>query len=194
MKHICYILGVIGCLIFSLAACQTGREFAQTHYPIEIKLIGESPNYPLNAAGFARAEIMSHAPGMTNISTAYKLITHNAQIMTTIHKFRKTGFANTLAQQYKAEKKQIEKNHPDAKLLTDSKISFIKKEKEYQAVKATYEFEDSFMRKQQMIYFELILIATDDGYIKFRSSAPLSQKKFAAPKNMELLEEVNWTH
>lgn len=193
MKHM-HRLGVIVCLIFSLVACQTGGEIEPSRYPMEIGWIGESPNYPLNAAGFTRAEIMSHAPGMTDISTAYRLITKEAQIAAKFHKFKKTGQARTLAKQYQAEKMQVEKNYPGAKLLAESKIVLIKKEKEYPAFKSAYEFENTFMRRKQMVYFELILTETDDRYIKFESSAPNSQKKAIAQKNMELLDAVNWTH
>jgi hypothetical protein len=76
---------LIAIVAIALGACQTGGGVKETRYPAEIRGIGDSPNYPLVAAGFNRAEIMTYAPGMVDISTAYNLVSPEVQIAATIY-------------------------------------------------------------------------------------------------------------
>lgn len=177
-----------------VGGCQTTGGERQTRYPAEIKGIGESPNYPLRAAGFDRAEIMTYAPGMTNISTAYNHLAPEAQIAATIYVYKKDGSGVGVNQQYEAEKTNIEKYHSGAKLLNEAEETFIKNEKELTAYKAQYEFDGVFMHRQQRVYSELMLIEHEGKYIKLRSTAPKAQKDIAAKKNLELMNVVNWAN
>ena len=78
-------------IVLTFGACPHGGG----GYPAEIRGIGDSPNYPLEAAGFQRAEMMTYAPGLTNISTAYNLLSPDIQIAATIYSYKK-GDTNKL--------------------------------------------------------------------------------------------------
>ena len=174
--------------------CQSTGGERQTRYPAEIKGIGESPNYPLKAAGFDRAEIMTYAPGMTNISTAYNYLAPWAQIAATIYVKKKGDSQIDVKQQFEAEKANIEKYHPGAKLLKEGDEIFIKNGKELSALKAQYEFDSVFMHRPQKVYSELMLIEYEGKYIKLRSTSPKAQKDVASKKNTELMNVVNWAN
>ena len=184
---------IIAAITIGLVACQTGG-VKETRYPAEIHDIGESPNYPLVAAGFNRAEIMTYAPGMTDISTAYNLLTPDVQIAATIYRSSKNGRAPNLSDQLSAEKFQIDKYHPGAELMGEEVLTLEKNGQTYSAQKASYRYNGVFMRKQQVVYSELVLWSHKDKYIKLRSTAPIAQKEKASQKNIELLRVVNWAN
>ena len=190
--HIRSIIAVL--FTIGLVACQTGGGVKETQYPAEIRGIGDSPNYPLVAANFNRAEIMAYAPGMADISTAYNLLTPEALIAATIYRSSKNGRAPNLSDQFLAEKHNIEKYHPGAELIDEEIITLEKNGQTYSANKASYRYSGIFMHQQQVVYSELILWSHDDKYIKLRSTAPLAQKERARAKNMELLDAVNWAN
>jgi hypothetical protein len=185
---------IVAGIVLVLAACQTGGGVKETRYPAEIRGIEDSPNYPLVAAGFNRAEIMSFAPGMTDISTAYNLLTPEVQIAATIYRSSKNGRAPNLSDQYLAEKHNIEKYHSGAELISEEDISLEKNGNTYSAKRASYRFGGKFMHKQQVVYSELVLLSHGDKYIKLRSTAPIAQKEKARDKNMELLNVVDWAN
>jgi len=185
---------VIVFLAIGLASCQTGGGVKQAQYPAEVRGIGDSPNYPLVAAGFNRAEVMTYAPGMTDISTAYNIVTPEAQIASTIYRSSKNGRAQNLTDQYTAEKAQIEKYHPGSELIDEEIITLNKKGKMYSAKKASFRYNANFMRQQQVVYSELVLLSHEDKYIKLRSTTPIIQERIARKKNMELLNAVNWAN
>ena len=185
---------IIPVIAIALTAFLTGAGIKETHYPAEIQGIGDSPNFPLVAAGFERAEMMTYAPGMTDISIAYNLISPEVQIAATIYFFSKnSGFPN-LSDQLLAEKQNIERYHPDAELIGEEVINLEKNGNSYSANKVSYRFNDKFMRRQQVVYSELTLWNHGNKYIKLRSTTPISQKERARDKNMELLRAVNWAY
>lgn len=161
-------------------------------YPVQVRGIGDSPNYPLRAAGFDRAEIMMYEPGFRHISTAYNLRTEEAQIAATIYLVPHKSPQPNINERYKAEKTTIEQYHPGALLLYEKTVILSKNGVKYEAFKATYEFDGIFMHKQQRLYSEIWLLSHKDSYMKFRSTAPAGQKSIAEIKNLELLNAVNW--
>ncbi len=181
-------------LSLAIAGCQTTGGVRQGGYPAEIKGIGESQNYPLKAAGFDRAEIMTYAPGMTNISTAYNYLGAEAQIATTIYVYKKGEAQVSVNQQFDAEKANIERYHPGARLIETGKETFLKNGIELNALTAKYEFEGIFMHKPQLVYSELMLIEFKDEFIKLRSTSPRNQSSIASKKNLELMNVVNWAN
>ena len=193
MKILFNLLTVFLLPIF-IFGCPSAGVMQQTKYPARLEGIGESPNYPLQAAGFDRAEIMTYEPGMTNISTAYNYRTPTTQIAATIYRYKKMSLDQKLGKQFELEKATIEKIHHSAKLLYEDQDSFRKQGKEFVAFKASYEFEGLFMKETRLIYSELILIDIGYTFIKLRSSAPISQKEVAAKKNIELMNVVNWAN
>ena len=98
------LLIISALFLAGLNGCQTTGDERETSYPAEIKGIGESPNYPLKAAGFDRAEIVTYAPDMTNISTAYNYLRSDAQIAATIYMYKKGILEISASQQFEAEK------------------------------------------------------------------------------------------
>jgi hypothetical protein len=143
-------------------------------YPAQVTGIGDSPNYPLRAAGFERAEIMMYEPGFRHISTAYNLRTKEAQIAATIYLVPHESPQASVKQRYQSEKTTIEQYHPGARL------------------RATYELDGTFMHQKQRLHSEVWLWSHKDRYVKFRSTAPIGQKSIAGTKNLELLNAVNW--
>ena len=185
---------IISVIALALTAFLTGADIRETHYPAEIRGIGDSPNFPLVAAGFERAEMMTYAPGMTDISIGYNLLSPDVQIAATIYfSGKNSGFPN-LSDQLLAEKQNIERYHPDAQLIGEEVINLEKNGNSYSANKVSYRFNDKFMRRQQVVYSELILWTHGNKYIKLRSTTPISQKERARDKNMELLRAVNWAY
>ncbi|MEN8136628.1 MAG: hypothetical protein ABFS18_14010 [Thermodesulfobacteriota bacterium] len=181
-------------LLVGIVGCQTTGGVRQNDYPAEIKGIGDYPNYPLKAAGFDRAKIMTYAPGMTNISTAYNYLGSDAQIAATIYVYKKGGLQINAIQQFEAEKANIEKYHPGAQLIKTGKETFVKNGKELSALTAQYEYDGVFMHRQQPVYSELMLIEYGDKFIKLRSTSPKSQRSIASKKNLELMNVVNWAN
>ena len=188
------LLIISALFLASLSGCQTTGDEKETRYPAEIKGIGESPNYPLKAAGFDRAEIITYAPDMTNISTAYNYLQSDAQIAATIYVYKKGILKISASQQFEAEKTNIEKYHPGAMLIMSGKKSFIKDGKELPALTAQYEYDGVFMSKPQALYSELMLIEYGGKFIKLRSTTPKFQRTIASKKNLELMNAVNWAN
>ena len=161
-------------------------------YPARIEGIGDSPNYPLRAAGFERAEIIAYAPGMRHLSTAYNLLTPETQIAATIYLVPHDSTTPVIAERYRAEKAAIEAYHPGAKLLEEKEVALEKNGVQYKALKAAYELEGIFMHQRQQLYSEVLLWSHKDRYVKLRATAPAAQRATAAAKNLELLGAVNW--
>ena len=180
-------------IALTLSGCP-GPGVSPTRYPVRVDGIGDSPNYPLRAAEFERAEIMSFAPGMTDISTAYNLLSAEVQIAATIYRSSKEGRAPELATQFQAEKIQIEQYHPGAQLLEEKSITLEKNGQTYPALKASYQYRGIFMHRPQTVYSELVYWSHGENYLKLRSTAPIAQREKAEAKNMELLNAVNWAN
>lgn len=192
MKRITLLIS-IAIITLTLAGCP-GPGVSPTRYPVRVDGIGDSPNYPLKAAGFERAEIMSFAPGMTDVSTAYNLLSPDIQIAATIYRSSKVGRAPDMATQFQAEKKQIEHYHPGAQLLEEKSITLEKNGQTYPALKASYQYGGTFMHRPQTVYSELVYWSHGKNYLKLRSTAPIAQREKAEGKNMELLNAVNWAN
>jgi hypothetical protein len=161
-------------------------------YPAQVTGIGDSPNYPLRAAGFERAEIMMYEPGFRHISTAYNLRTKEAQIAATIYLVPHESPQASVKQRYQSEKTTIEQYHPGARLMSEETVILSKHGVTYEALRATYELDGTFMHQKQRLHSEVWLWSHKDRYVKFRSTAPIGQKSIAGTKNLELLNAVNW--
>jgi hypothetical protein len=183
---------ILVCALFLISL--TGCQLPGGGYPAEIQGVGESPNYPLKAAGFDRAEILTYAPGMINISTAYNCTMPDVQIAATIYVYKKGDSAISVSQQFEAEKANIGKYHLGAVLLNEGAEVFNKNGKDIPALKAQYEFEGGVRQTKQTLYSEIMLIEYGDNFIKLRSTAPKSQMDVAAKKNLELMNAVHWAN
>jgi hypothetical protein len=184
------LLSVIVALF--LAACGTAGNEHRSQYPAEITGIGDSPNFPLRAAGFQRGKILTYAPGMTEISNAYNLVSPEMQIASTIYHLPLAKAASPLTVQFAREKVAIEQYHAGAQLLREEEITLGKAGTTYRALRAEYSFDGEFMHRQQQLYSELIIWTHGTRYIKFRSTAPLAQRERVREKNLELLNTLNW--
>ncbi len=175
-----------------LSGCGAPSVQHQARYPAEISGIGDSPNYPLHVAGFERGKVFTYAPGMKEISTAYNLVSPDLQIASTIYLLPLEKAASPLTAQLAREKGAIEQYHPGAELLKEEELTLVKNGAVYKVLKAAYSFEGEFMRQRQRLYSEVLLWSHKDRYIKFRSTAPVSQREAVITKNVELINALNW--
>ncbi|WPC05717.1 hypothetical protein SBP02_02860 [Pseudomonas benzenivorans] len=163
-------------------------------YPAEITMIGESPNYPMEAAGFQRAEVIAYAPGMMHMSTAYNLRSPEVQVAATIYIVPHEAAVPDFSGRFDAEKSTIEDYHPGAILVEQEEVELVKNGKRYAARKAAYEFSGVFDFREQKLYSEVVLLSHKGSYVKLRSTSPAAQRAAARQKNMDLLEAVNWAY
>lgn len=189
-------------LAFVLAGCPRP-------YPLEITHVGDTPDYPLQAAGFTREKILSYRaddslpgdnPDLSDVSIAYDLLTPGAQIASTIYvTHAPTVYPGLLEQNdplkalFEGNKSTIVQHRPGAELLGEVKETLTRNGRKYTALVATYRFNGVFMRKQQTVYSVLMVWRHEDNFIKLRSTTPYSQRKPSRQNNLNLLNAVNWT-
>lgn len=177
-------------LVVILVGCATTSP-SQMKYPAELTGIGDSPNYPLEAAGFTRGKIMMYAPGMKDISTGYNMFTPENQIASTIYVYQYPVEALAL---FEAEKNNITEAHNGAELLSETEVELVKNGNKYVAFQATYKFNANLNKKYQEVFSRFVLWKHKNSFIKLRSTSPIAQEKQTIVKNTALLNAINWAN
>jgi len=188
MNKLLYIL--LFTLISGCATNLQGSNFTDsTNYPAEITGIGDSPKYPLIAAGFKRGKLLTYAPGLVNISAGYSLNTSKNNISSTIYQYPAT---TTLDEMLVIEKQRIARFNSTAKFLTSNERTLSKNGVNYRALEVTLRYNANYSGKYQELFSQLVLWQHEDNFIKLRSTSPISQSEDTPAKNSELLNAVNW--
>lgn len=182
------ILLVCCCLLVS--GCPT-RAPHSSGYPAEITGIGESKNFPLNAAGYRRGKTLTYESGIKNYSIGYDVFGPALQNAITLYFY---PGSSDRPKQFEHEKRQIVDAHAGATLLGEGDETFEKEGGSYPARIAKYRYVGEFAGRRQELYSELILVPLPARYLKVRSTAPFVQGPAAASKVRELLGAVNWAH
>ncbi len=182
------VVGLLVSLVVSLNACSTSQ-FKHARYPTKLEGIKDTPSQPLKAAGFKRGAITLYSPGMTDISTEYKINTPENQIASTLYVYE---FPTELNELFKKEKANIVRANGDAELIDETEVKLVKNGVEYKALQSTFKFDTNFSNKQQAVFSQFVLWKHNNKYYKLRSTSPLSQKDQTLKKNNELIDAIEW--
>jgi hypothetical protein len=158
-------------------------------YPAEIN-IGETPNFPLRAAGYLRGSIVTYRPGLIDVSVAYNTYSAELQNAVTLYFYRPDY---SFEQQYAREKNEIVLAHAGAKLIQERQITLRKDGRTYQAQSAAFVFQGVLAGQQQAVFSQLLLVPLHDHYFKVRSSAPLAHASLAESRMLTLVETIGWS-
>jgi len=187
-------------LAFVLAGCS-----ALEPYPRAVTDIGESADYPLEAAGFRRSWIAEISAEIPDVEINYRLCQFDSapytEIVSNIRMTRANGPADSAKSRFDAAKKTIEQSRFGVEQLENRSLVLKKNGRNYFALKAAYStrgysfciFSDLIVGEPIPLYVELIVWRHEDRLITLDSTAPLGNRDIASAKNLELLDAVNWT-
>lgn len=177
--------------------------------PNSVANILNENDYPLQAAGFHRDQIINYdeiagveSPGaaLSDVSVGYNMLTPETQIASTIYiTHAPTVFPDLLDQRdpvrvvYEWHKSAISKRHPGAELRGETTETMTKSGNVYTVRVAAYRYEDKFMGKRQTVYSVLLVWRHGENIVKLRSTAPYAQGQQLRLHNLRLLDAVNWT-
>jgi len=166
--------------------------------------IGNSVDYPEQAAGFRRGDVFDYAKtgsqDPVDLSIGYNLLTEGAQIASTIYVTNAPRVFPGLLDMpdpvraiYEDHKSAIVQHHAGATLLGETAETLVKSGREYPALLAAYRFDEVFMGNRQPVYSVLMVWRHGDNIVKLRSTAPFAQGPVLMTHNRKLLDAVNWT-
>jgi hypothetical protein len=174
-------------------------------YPRYISDIGESPDYPLLAAGFERGQVITHTPGSRDVSIYYRFCEVEEgeviEVVAILRNKRATGRQGSVQAALEAEKATLLGMDPELVPLGQETVTLRKNGREYAALKASFlGLGSSWCFEPMRIfapsvprYIELIIWRHQDRLLILRSSTKPEHPDIASAKNLELLEAVNWT-
>jgi len=166
--------------------------------------IANSRDYPLQVAGFRRDRVIDYAQddrsGPADISVGYNMLAPDAQIASTIYVSSLPKVFPAMIDLVEPErtifehhKSAIIEGHAGATLLRETTEELIKFGKTYSALVAAYRYDDVFMGVRQPVYSVLLVWRHEDNIVKLRSTMPFAQGQLLRPRNLKLLDAVNWT-
>jgi hypothetical protein len=192
---------ICAALALSLAGCA-----GTVSHPGGVGGVGESGDYPLEAAGFRKLGVYSLSLQTSSASVQYRLCSTGSpydpfvEILATIRITRVTVAAHSARAALDEAKVAIEQSRFGGELLDEGAFILTKNGERYVALKAAY----STARYSQCLvgvvlgfpqprYVELIVWRHEDRIMTLQSNARLENRNAASAKNLELLDAVNWT-
>lgn len=187
------------CLIAPLlAACfaTTGSPSRESGYPAQIRGIGESPNYPLRVGPFRRGNIIAYAPDLKDISIGYALHEPDRQAASAIYLYPldvpEGNDLDTIMRHYAELKATIERVHPGARILEESRTIVRQQEKTIEGLRAVFGYREVLFGRKQDLASELYLFRQNDRFVKFRHTYPLDQRRAVKDDLRLLMETLKW--
>lgn len=187
------------------AALATGLTGCLANPPVtESVKIGNSNDYPGQAAGFRRARIIdySNSGGQdpSNLSVGYNVLTADSRIASTIYVTsaprvypRLLDLSDPERVIYEDHKSSIDQRHPGAELLGETTETLRKFGQQYTALLAAYRYDENSMGDRQPVYSVLMVWRHGDNIVKLRSTTPFAQGPVLMIYNLKLLDAMNWT-
>lgn len=190
---------VAACLfahLLTACAATTGSHSREAGYPAEIRGIGDSPNYPLRVGPFRRGNIFAYAPDLKDISIGYALYEADRQAASAIYLYHletpEPNDQETILRHYAELKASIERVHPGAQILEESRVSVRQQEKTIEGLKAVFGYREALFGLKQNLASELYLFRQNDRFVKFRHTYPLDQRGVVKDDLKLLMETLNW--
>lgn len=197
MKKLLYLLFCTG-LAAALTGCPANPPGAS------LAEIGNSRDYPEQAAGFRRGDVTDYQQddraGPADISIGYNMWAPDVRIVSTIYVTsvpkiypELVGLVEPERAIYEEHKSAIVQGHASATLLRETTETLTKFGRTYTALVAAYRFDEVFMGVRQPVYSVLMVWRHDENIVKLRSTMPFAQSRLLRPRNLKLLDAVNWT-
>jgi hypothetical protein len=187
---------VVACFVaLSLIAC-TSSPPSERGYPAQITGIGESPNYPLRVGPFQRANIIAYAPSLKDISIGYALYEPDRQASSAIYLYPlgapERSDQDIIMRHYRKLKASIERMHPGARILEESRATVRQEEKTIEGLKAVFGYREALFGLKQNLASEIYLFRQNDRFVKFRHTYPLDQQGVVKDDLKLLMETLKW--
>lgn len=174
-------------LTFSLTPITS---YAQSNFPVEVRDLPGLDRFPVEVAGYRRAEVVAYAPELSSFSVAYNRYDEQLQNAVTLYFGPRL---NNTAAQLLDEKAAVINAHPDSRVVSERVLVLSKDGRTFEATLFTFEYTEEFARRRQKVRSFLLVTFTNQRRVKLRSTAPVDQGDRAERNLIPFLDGVSWT-
>ena len=173
-----------------LAGCPaTNPTRPNSNYPSEVTNFAEFERFPAKASGYRRGKVTAYAPALADYSVAYDAFGSVLQNAVTLYFYPR--MIDTAAQ-LSAEKAEVAKAHPGARVISERTLTLQQASRAYEATVVTFAYASNFEGRWQDVSSQLVVVFLPQGTFKVRSTAPIAQGALAENALRQLLAEVSW--
>ena len=161
----------------------------KSDYPAEISGIGDTPNFPLEVAGYRRGNMLMYAPGMTDISFEYSRFDSALQNSVTVYFYPRV---KPLIDEFAGVKQAVLQTHPGGTISSEKNVDLVKDGKTYHGMMASFRFRDVFSGTAQNLSSQVTVVEQASRFVKVRSTSPVAHSASAESGVSHLLDGVAW--
>jgi len=185
-------VGIAIALLFALVSCRQPTSPANQFQPVRLEVEGaytHSPTsieLPLTAGPFGRIGITKYDEGETDVSGHYEHFVPPKRISATVYIYPaprvvsigspanviESAKSNVVASHFRALKREILANHPQAKLVSEERVSLPSLRRMLKGEKTEFQFTSETGNTQFPASSFLYLFRCDDWLLKIRATAP----------------------
>lgn len=158
---------------------------------------GTGFQFPATVGEFQRAQVEKYNPEETDVGVGYNLYSADKQIAVTVFVYpappvRDAAKPAACADQFRSMKSDIERAHPDARLVEETTVPSPMPARTETGRKSVYDFSGTFAGTQQALRSEADLFCYVSGpwFIAYRTTAPA--KLNYEPDLMRLQRQLTW--